>query len=196
MSPLEFITSVFSPFPFTTFSTHPLVNLAANSSQTERVSSFDNDCPIFSTICITAYVKTNPKNERDKYSALDQVQRLFKSFLNLFYANQIAVCFAQIKPCRGCIGHPRSSFENLTRPVQIYAFTMLRNVGYSVEQKLYQNQSICEKLLQLAAGDDDVFYRLCLYLFRRSKEYHFLNVSNVFPTNTDVFIFGHIQVGQ
>lgn len=196
MNPLEFITSVFSPFSFVTFSTHSLMNLAANSSQTERSSSFDNDCPIFSTICITAYVKTNPRNERDKYSAVDQVKRLFKNLLNLFYANQIAVCFAQIKPYRGCIGHPRSAFENLTRPVQIYAFTMLKNVGYSVEQKLFQNQSICGKLFRLASGNDDVFYRLCLYLFRRSKEYHFLNVSNVFTTNTDVFIFGHIQVGK
>jgi hypothetical protein len=55
---------------------------------------------------------------------------------------------------------------------------MLRNVGYSVEQKLFQQNSICDKLRKLANNDDDKFYRLCLYLFRRSTEYHFLNVSH------------------
>jgi hypothetical protein len=54
---------------------------------------------------------------------------------------------------------------------------MLRNVGYSVEQKLFQQNSICDRLRKLANNDDDKFYRLCLYLFRRSTEYHFLNVS-------------------
>jgi hypothetical protein len=54
---------------------------------------------------------------------------------------------------------------------------MLRNVGYSVEQKIHQQKSFRTSLLELANNDDDKFYRLCLYLFRRSTEYHFLNVS-------------------
>lgn len=141
-------------------------------------------------------MKNNPRNPRDKYSAVDQVKRLFKNLLNFFYTNQIAVCFARIQPRLGCIINPRSSSKDLTSAIQIYAFAMLKNVGYSVEQKLYQNQSICNKLLKLASGDDDVFYRLCLYLFRRSKEYHFLNVSTAFTTKIDVFIFGHIEVGK
>jgi hypothetical protein len=55
---------------------------------------------------------------------------------------------------------------------------MLRNVGYSIEQKISQEKSIRQSLLKLADNDDDKFYRLCLYLFRRASEYHFLNVSN------------------
>jgi hypothetical protein len=103
------------------------------------------------------------------------VKLLFKHLLDFFYTNQIAVCFASIKSHRGCLTNP-PPLSNILTPIQIYAYTMLRNVGYSVEQKLSQ-KPFYEILRKLANNNDDKFYRLCLYLFRRSTEYHFLNVS-------------------
>jgi hypothetical protein len=157
-------------------------NLGEPRNQTERKPSNDNDCPIFSTICLHTLVKTgrlhSHTNDHDKYSALDQVKFLFKYLLDFFYNNQISVCFASIKSNRGCLTNHLSISNLFPTPIQIYAFTMLRNVGYSVEQKLFQQNSICDRLRKLANNDDDKFYRLCLYLFRRSTEYHFLNVSH------------------
>jgi hypothetical protein len=150
----------------------------------ERLPSNNPDCPIFSTICLHALVKTDRQNQRlndhDKYSALDQVKLLFKYLLDYFYGNQISVCFASVKFRSGCLTNIPSLSKIFLTPIQLYAFTMLRNVGYSVEQKLTQESTIRQSLLNLAKNDDDKFYRLCLHLFRRSTEYHFLNVSNSF----------------
>jgi len=105
------------------------------------------------------------------------VKLLFKYLIDFFYTNQIVVCFASIKCYRGCLINSSLLSNTFTSSMQIYAFTMLRTLGYSVEQKLFQYKRIYEVLRGLANNDDDKFYRLCLYLFRRSSEYHFLNVS-------------------
>jgi hypothetical protein len=145
----------------------------------ERVPSLNDDCPIFSTLCIETFVKTNQlkgRNDCEKYAALSQVKELFQYLIDFFYNNQISVCFATIQCQRGSPTNVRSLSSMFTSPVQSYAFAMLRNVGYCVEQKLSQQKSISALLLQCAKNDDDKFYRLCLYLFRRATEYHFLNV--------------------
>ncbi|CAF3626328.1 unnamed protein product [Adineta steineri] len=156
---------------------------AESRAQTDRISSKDNDCPIFSTICLHILVKTNRTNRynntENKYLALSQVKELFGFLLDFFYSNQILVCFASIKFQRGCLTNIRSSTNNIfTRPIQLYAFSMLRTVGYLIEQKISQLDDFRKSLLRLAGDDDDKFYRLCLYLFRRSTEYHFLNLHN------------------
>ncbi|CAF3871031.1 unnamed protein product [Rotaria sp. Silwood2] len=152
-----------------------------NRHQIDRISSNYKDCPIFSAICLHTLVKTDRSNQHindhDKYSALEQVKLLFKHLLDFFYSNQIVVCFASIKSFRGCLTNI-SLLKFFKTPIQTYAFTMLKNVGYSIEQKLSQQKNICELLLKLSENDDDKFYRLCLYLFRRSTEYHFINLEN------------------
>ncbi len=155
-----------------------IIKLGEHRQQTERIPSLNNDCPIFSTICLHAFVKTNHFNDHDKYAALEQVKLLFKYLLDFFYANQISVGFAMIKCRRGYLTNIPSLSNLFTSSIQLYAFSMLRNVGYSIEQKISQQKSIRQSLLKLADNDDDKFYRLCLYLFRRASEYHFLNVSN------------------
>ncbi|CAF3348810.1 unnamed protein product [Rotaria sp. Silwood1] len=153
-----------------------------NRHQIDRISSNNRDCPIFSAICLHTLVKTNRSNlsfnDHDKYSALEQVKLLFKHLLDFFYSNQIVVCFASIKPCRGCLTNIPALLKIFKTPIQIYAFTMLKNVGYSIEQKISERKQIRELLLELSNNDDDKFYRLCLYLFRRSTEYHFLKLEN------------------
>ena len=155
--------------------------LDENRQPIERTSLDNDDCPIFSTICLHTLVKTKGSNNHyDKYSSLDQVKLLFKYLIDFFYSNQISVCFGSIKSDQGCLTNIGSLSKIFTTPIQIYAFTMLRNVDYLVEQKINQNKSIREELIKLSDNDDDKFYRLCLYLFRRSTEYHFLNVNNTY----------------
>lgn len=160
--------------------------------QSDRIPLNDNDCPIFSTICIHTLVKTGQahtnSSDADKYSALDQVKQLFKYLLDFFYTNQISVCFGFIKSARGCLPNLPLISNMLTTPIQIYAFTMLRHVGYSVEQKL-SKLKFGEQLIKYSKNDDDKFYRLCLYLYRRSTEYRFLNVSYSYISKKNDFSF-------
>ncbi|UJR25524.1 hypothetical protein I4U23_006870 [Adineta vaga] len=150
-------------------------------SQNERISSLNNDCPIFSTLCLHTFVKThgsNANNDATKYAALGQIKALFKYFLDFFYDNQISVCFAPIETHRGCLTNLSHLTKHFTNSIQRYAFSMLRNVGYCIELKLSKGTTISDLLLNLAGNDDDKFYRLCLYLFRRSTEFHFLNLEH------------------
>lgn len=150
------------------------------SFQTDRIPANNKDCPIFSTISLNVLVKTRSSNQNasdnDKYISLDQVKTLFQSLLDFFYSNQISVCFGSIKSTRGCLTNIPSLLRPFQTPIQIYAFTMLKNVGYAVEQKISQHRQICQSLLAMSDNNDDKFYRICLYLFRRATEYHFLNV--------------------
>lgn len=159
-----------------------MLKIGGSCHQIDRTPANNKDCPIFSTISLHTLVKTGLSNRHshddDKYSSLEQVKCLFKYLLDFFYSNQIAVCFASIKPYRGCLTNISALLRPFKTSMQIYAFTMLKNVGYSIEQKLSEQRKICESLIQLADNDDDKFYRLCLHLFRRSTEYHFLNVSD------------------
>jgi hypothetical protein len=91
------------------------------------------------------------------------------------------VCFGSIENRRGCLINTHPFSTSLSTPIQMYAFTMLRNVGYLVEQKIFMEKDFLLRLLNLAASGsepDDKFYGLCLYLFRRATEYHFLKVSS------------------
>ena len=54
---------------------------------------------------------------------------------------------------------------------------MLRHVGYSVIQKLNEQNGFYDLLIDLAGQDDDKWYRLCLSVVRRASEYRFLDVS-------------------
>ncbi|CAF0899767.1 unnamed protein product [Rotaria sordida] len=159
-----------------------IISSGENHNQLDRIPANNKDCPIFSTICLQAFVKTNQSNkysnDHDKYSALEQVKILFKHLLDFFYSNQIIVCFASIKSYRGCLTNIPALLKTFQTSIQIYAFTMFKNVGYSIEQKISQQKTIRQSLLHLSNNDDDKFYRLCLYLFRRSTEYHFLNLEN------------------
>ena len=146
----------------------------------ERIPSSNGNNSTFSTVCLSASVKSGRRRGHDRGTRIEKIQALFTYLLDFFYTNQIDVCFGSIKCVRGCLATARMS-ESFSTPVQHYALTMLRNVGYSVEQKLYDTTNFGPSLLNLAGrGDDgnDKFYRLCLYLFRRATEYHFLNVSD------------------
>lgn len=65
--------------------------------------SENDDCPIFSTICLHVAVKKQSTNYHDKYSALDQIKLLFRHLIDFFYSNQISVCFASIRSELGCL---------------------------------------------------------------------------------------------
>ena len=175
-----------------------LLHLDSYRVETERSPSFNEDCPIFSTVCIHALVKNNQpyaSNRHEKYRALGQVKELFKYFLDFFYSNQISVCFAFIKHHLGCLTNLPYLSDQLTDPIQLYAFSMLRNVGYRTEQKLSDLRTLQTSLLSLAGNDNDKFYRLCLYLFRRATEFHFLDVSYS-KMNSFFLLIRYVSIGS
>ena len=158
---------------------HVFVDVGKSGYRKERITSPNDDCPVFSTISLSARVNTGDRQSNgEKYPAVHWIKLLFKHLLDFFYANQISVCFGRIQSRRGCLTNIPALLRNCSTPMQIYALTMLRNARYLVEQKLFAQKDFLQRLLSLTSGDDDKFYRLCLYLFRRSIEYHFLDVSH------------------
>ena len=157
---------------------HDFVDVGKCDYRKERISSPNDDCPVFSTISLSARVNTRSGNNDKKHYAANQIKRLFKYLLDFFFDNQISVCFGHIQSLRGCLSNIPTLLKSCSTPMQIYALTMLRNAHYLVEQKLSEWREFLQELLRLTNGDDDKFYRLCLYLFRRSNENHFLDVSH------------------
>jgi len=158
-----------------------------NRWKTDRIPARNNECPILSTVSFQISIVENRTNNRQRNNHLteeerclanSQVKALFKLFLDFFYSNKISVCFAAIKSnCGSQINLSELSTWYKT-PIQIYAFTMLKHVGYAIEHKLAQNPGrFADSIHRLCQQDDDKFYRLCLHLFRRATEYHFLDVS-------------------
>ena len=145
--------------------------------------SWDLDiCPIFSTVCLDATATERPCDANSFYASLYQIKCLFKRFIDFFYSNQIIVCFGSIRIYPGeQIDYP-SLTSTLATSIQTYALNMLAKVGYGIEHKLFTaGRSFVDRLLRSTSTDehpDDKFYRLCLYLFRRSTEFHFLSVSD------------------
>ena len=153
-----------------------MIDLGERRHQTERISLNNDDCPIFSTLCLNVSIGKNTSTNR-KYAAFGQMKLLFKYLLDFFYFNQIQVCFGFIQCVKGCLAYPPILPESFKNSVQFYAVTMLRNVGYLVEQKLWEQKGFFQTLIEMAKDDNDKLYRLCLYLVRRATEYHFFNVS-------------------
>lgn len=127
-------------------------------------------------MCFNVSLKKYESAEK-KHQAILQIKHLFKYLIDFFYFNQIQVCFGRIECRRGPPVFRPSLPEAYKNPVQFYAVTMLRNVGYSVEQKLREKKDFYQSLINLCQSDINKLYRLCLYLVRRASEYRFLDVS-------------------
>ena len=153
-----------------------------SSQRLERVSLESDDCPTFSTIALNFYTKKSPKAE-----GVFEIKRLFKSFLDFFYFNQIHVCFGSIETIRGPIICTLPSNISSRNSIQIYAVIMLRHVGYSVIQKLHEDETFYDLLIEMAGQDNDKWYRLCLYVVRRASEYRFLHVSSTMTRSIEKF---------
>jgi hypothetical protein len=129
--------------------------------------------------------------------ALDQIREIFKNFLDFFYKNRIHVCF-------GPIYQKIASLEQLCTLdchifpsfIQEYSWAMLCNIGFRLQMQLYLSKTFITRLHDYSepkydkekhSDINDRFYRLCLYLHRRSSEYFFLDLDKEIEVGIDEY---------
>ncbi|CAF4280883.1 unnamed protein product [Rotaria sp. Silwood2] len=137
-------------------------------------------------------LKTTPLDEKNylvqtvRDISLKTIRETFRTFFDFFNNNRIHVCFGPIKSRKVSLeqlsslnGHRFSTF------IQSYSWAMLRNIGFRVQIQLNSAKDFVNHLQEYSglknnetnsSEIDDRFYRLCLYLHRRSSEYFFLDL--------------------
>lgn len=157
--------------------------------------------PLFSTIRLRVFVKEEKnlvktveyEQKKDATTTVDKVRQrsleeirvLLKCLLEFFYRNNIRVCFGAISSKDVHDGRFETLQYNQFRSfVQNYSWAMLLSISFRLQVQFYLNEK-CVRLLQDYAEtkdgetNDDVndrFYRLSIYLYRRSSEYIFLDL--------------------
>ena len=165
--------------------------------------------PSFSTICLRIRMRTDeeiseflsqkssnsstnvpPSPEeitKIREDSLQEIRNAFKGFLDFFSKNRLSLCFGPVFQ-RVVSLDQLATLSNREFPtfLQSYSWTMLKNIGFRVQNLIYLSQTFIGQLHDYSkqlydeeqADDiDDRFYRLCLYLHRRSLEYFFLDLN-------------------
>ncbi len=131
-------------------------------------------------------------NEKDRVvqmnreKSLKQIREIFKNLLDFFYKNRIHVCFGPVSQKIASLTR-LSSLDDHRFPtfIQSYSWAMLCNIGFRLQVQLYRSKTFIDRLHDFSKSKydeertsdiDDRFYRLCLYLHRRSSEYFFLDL--------------------
>ncbi|CAF3706902.1 unnamed protein product [Rotaria sp. Silwood1] len=136
--------------------------------------------------------KDLPSNQKDRLiqttrnESLKTIREIFKNFFDFFNENRIHVCFGPIfsrnislEQLSTLKAHRFSTFT------QSYSWAMLCNIGFRAQIQLNLTKKFINQLREYSnlmydekdsLEIDDRFYRLCLYLHRRSSEYFFLDL--------------------
>ncbi|CAF0883936.1 unnamed protein product [Adineta ricciae] len=133
-----------------------------------------------------------PANNIDDYlkniidEGILQIKYLFTKFLEFFDKNHIHVSFGSITSKAMNLNQVLSiRYHVFPTFIKSYSWTMLHNIGFRVLVQLYTCKEFVRQLKDYSTlrydketdwEADDRFYRLCLYLHRRTSEYFFLDL--------------------
>ncbi|CAM4947264.1 unnamed protein product [Rotaria socialis] len=123
---------------------------------------------------------------QSKYEeSLIVVRQAFRLWFDFFNNNRIQVSFGSIITKRISLDNIMSlNSHRFPTFIQSYSWAMLCNIGFRVQVQLYLCKNFVNELHAYSDSRnnetdpsevDDRFYRLCLYLHRRSLEYFFLD---------------------
>jgi hypothetical protein len=149
--------------------------------------------PLFSTVRLRIVLENSKTTTDDdetsaemRTSAVQTIRELFQMLLAFFRENRILVCFGLVYTCKTSINRlDELKCVEYQTMIQEYSWAMLLSIGFRFHVQLYRSKSAIEVLHQYSKKTndasatmnvDDLFYRLCLYLHRRSSEYIFLNL--------------------
>jgi hypothetical protein len=156
----------------------------------QRQASQSDPQPFCSTIRISIKVSrmkdsSQRKNDRrfkdqtiEEYEFLmdriliNNIRVAFREFLAFFYRHRIQICFA------GSITELiKSRSPRIERPIfntfiKNYSWQMLLSNGYRFQQQVTQKFIDYLKTIET----DNEFYQITIYIWRRAKEYHFLDI--------------------
>ncbi|CAF0754772.1 unnamed protein product [Adineta steineri] len=102
----------------------------------------------------------------------NNIRVAFREFLAFFYRHRIQICFAgsiteYIKPRSDYVERP--IFNSF---IKNYSWQMLLSIGYLFQQRVTQQFIDYLKTVEI----DNIFYQITLHMWRRAKEYHFLDI--------------------
>ncbi|UJR28016.1 hypothetical protein I4U23_009276 [Adineta vaga] len=160
------------------------------SQALQRQSNLGAPQPICSTIRISIKIsriknssqkRNNPRYDDqtlEKYEhrmdriVIDNIRMAFREFLSFFYRHRVQICFA------GSITEVLQSRSlRIERPIfnsfiKNYSWQMLLSIGYRFQQRATQKFINYLKTVEI----DNDFYQIAIYIWRRAKEYHFLDI--------------------
>ncbi|CAF0930753.1 unnamed protein product [Adineta ricciae] len=124
-----------------------------------------------------------------------QIKHLFKRFLDFFDKTNIRVSFGSITSKAMNLNHVLSiRYHVFPTFIKSYSWTMLHNIGFRVLVQLCTCKEFLQQLKDYSTfryenetdwEADDRFYRLCLYLHRRTSEYFFLDLNEEIKNGID-----------
>lgn len=101
---------------------------------------------------------------------LNEIKRVFSQFLSFFTRNHIAITYGSIQTSPGLNLRPlQPSFPSF---IKNYAWAILLSLGYRFHQRV---TSLFTAKLSTIEDDED-FYHTCIHLWRRTKEYLFIDL--------------------
>lgn len=104
---------------------------------------------------------------------IDHIRKAFREFLAFFYRHRIQICFAgSITDSSWRISKPRIERPVFNTFIKNYSWQMLLSVGYRFQQKV--TQKFVDYLKTIEKDND--FYQTAIYISRRVKEYHFVDI--------------------
>ncbi|CAF2396824.1 unnamed protein product [Rotaria sp. Silwood2] len=156
----------------------------------QRQANGDKPLPFCSTIRVSIKVSrvkdsSQRKNDRryknqtiDEYEFLmdriliNNIRVAFREFLAFFYRHRIQICFAgSITDLSFKLSSCRIEQPIFNTFIKNYSWQMLISLGYRFQQQVTQKFIDYFKTIET----DDEFYQIALYIWRRAKEYHFVN---------------------
>ncbi|CAF0900169.1 unnamed protein product [Adineta ricciae] len=118
----------------------------------------------------------------------NNIRVAFREFLAFFYRHRIQICFA------GLITEvPKARAPRIERPIfnsfiKNYSWQMLLSIGYRFQQRA--TQKFIDYLKTV--NTDNEFYQIAIYVWRRAKEYHFLDIDEELHKFTNRLV----EIGQ
>ncbi|CAF3874471.1 unnamed protein product [Rotaria sordida] len=101
---------------------------------------------------------------------LNEIKLVFSHFLSFFSRNNIAITYGSIQTSPGLILRPlKPPFSSF---IKNYAWSILISLGYRFHQRV--TPLFTAKMYTIE--DDEDFYHTCIHLWRRTKEYLFVNL--------------------
>ena len=106
---------------------------------------------------------------------IQNIRVAFREFLAFFYRHRIQICFAgSITDVSYQICRPRMERPIFDSFIKNYSWKMLLSLGHRFQQRL--QPEFIDYLRTIKSNDR--FYQLALHIWRRAKEYHFLNIDD------------------
>jgi hypothetical protein len=122
-------------------------------------------------------LRINPSHLTNE-KAQSTVRQTYKLLVEFFTSHNITVCYGTINSSQGPIAN---SFPIIELPscIMRYSWQMLQNIGYRLQNQI--DDRFCDDLCLLSReryNADDLFYRVCVYLWRLFTLEPFVNLSN------------------